>query len=381
MPPDLAVPAAVRANADQPEFFLGGWGGGAWNGTLPTMLVVEKVGRDGSATVVYAWGTSASGLIAPGWERCPARISGGRLRFTSASAELEYRADASGGLMGTYVRAMSPPSYVELTRTGRDVREVAKEPIRAIWEEVRIPLPLSPEKPGPAPTLQATWYPSRLGGRAPCVILNHGSTGSGRINPKTVWRAWGEALVFRELGYAVLVPMRRGRGTSEGEFREETLFVSQKNQLELALADLETAMTYLRAKPEIDPGRIIVAGQSRGGFLAVVYAGRYPDKVVGVVNFSGGWWGEHTARAGFNLSEFRQAGRNSRVPMLWLYADNDSLYSMPWVEKAYGEFTAAGGHGTLFKGQGVPRDGHFLSMWTGQWREAAEAYLASLQRE
>jgi dipeptidyl aminopeptidase/acylaminoacyl peptidase len=49
----------------------------------------------------------------------------------------------------------------------------------------------------------------------------------------------------------------------------------------------------MRAEPWVDPARIIVAGWSRGGGLPAVYAARHPDKVAGVINFSGGWWSEY----------------------------------------------------------------------------------------
>lgn len=45
----------------------------------------------------------------------------------------------------------------------------------------------------------------------------------------------------------------------------------------------------MRIAPWVDPARIVVAQWSRGGFLSVIYAARYPDKVAGVINFSGGW--------------------------------------------------------------------------------------------
>jgi len=44
----------------------------------------------------------------------------------------------------------------------------------------------------------------------------------------------------------------------------------------------------LRRRPEVDRRRVVVAGQSRGGILAIVFAGTHPEAVVGAINVVGG---------------------------------------------------------------------------------------------
>jgi hypothetical protein len=61
-PPDAGVPAADAA-------FSGGWGNGAWDGSAPTALIVEQVGEDGTAKVIYARGTSEHPKTAAQWLR------------------------------------------------------------------------------------------------------------------------------------------------------------------------------------------------------------------------------------------------------------------------------------------------------------------------
>src|SRR3546814_5552074 len=106
--------------------------------------------------------------------------------------------------------------------------------------------------------------------------------------------------------FAFLVPMRRGRGASEGEYVEGY----DRNPLRLAegfrhaLDDLDAAVGVMRAVGGIDARRIVVAGQSRGGLLSVAYAGRQPAGVVGSINFAGGRSEEHT-------SELQSLMRNS----------------------------------------------------------------------
>ena len=58
LPDDLAIRPAAGGSMPRQRLFLGAWGGDAWGDILPTMLVVEDIGRDDSATVVYAIGES-----------------------------------------------------------------------------------------------------------------------------------------------------------------------------------------------------------------------------------------------------------------------------------------------------------------------------------
>lgn len=99
-------------------------------------------------------------------------------------------------------------------------------------------------------------------------------------------------------------------------------------QIDSAVEDLNTVVDAMRAEPWVDPQRIIVAGQSRGGLLVVAYAGRYPDKVEGVINFSGGWWAGRGWGAPINTAQFAAAGQHSKALELWLYADGDSYYTL-----------------------------------------------------
>ena len=168
-------------------------------------------------------------------------------------------------------------------------------------------------------------YRTLLPGRRPLVILNHGSTNNGQISRALVPRASDNAVprIFLELGYNVIAPLRKGFGATQAPMMEETPgHYPQEVQLESAEEDLDATVDFSRRQPFVDPDHIIHARQTRGGMLAVAYAGRYPAKVAGVINFSGGWWGEQMPAADFNLTLFSQAGRTARVPMLWLYADH-----------------------------------------------------------
>ena len=109
------------------------------------------------------------------------------------------------------------------------------------------------------------------------------------------------------------------------------------------------------------------------------YAGLKPSEVMGVVNFSGGWYPYGPVTTPY----YANAGRGSaeKVPQLWLYADNDKLYPEALIHEYYQAFTAAGGHARFELLRGVPGDGHLLRLQPGRWRPIADEFLASLNRQ
>lgn len=109
------------------------------------------------------------------------------------------------------------------------------------------------------------------------------------------WSFSTEAHWLRDNGFAVLALMRRGRGRSEGVNGEEDFGRDHDGGLNdvsagvvQAVADLDSAIAFGRTLPGVQAGPVLLAGQSRGGFLAMHYAGLKPGEVMGVVNFSDG---------------------------------------------------------------------------------------------
>src|ERR1700750_1351823 len=125
-----------------------------------------------------------------------------------------------------------------------------------------------------------------------------------------------------------------------------------------AIEDLEAAISFGRTLPFVQQGPILLLGQSRGGFLSVIYAGRKPEDVLGVVNFVGGWMGGEEMEH-LNPPYFIQAGTGAgaRVPQLWLYAESDSFYSEAHVRANHAAFQAAGGLAKFEYYRGIPTDG------------------------
>ncbi len=362
--------------------FSGAWLG-TWGGELPTVLVVEQINSNGVAHVIYSWGDSKSYGFKTGWERETGKISHGELQLTSGKATISFIIETNGTLWGRYELSNAPPSFAELNRIPTTnvsaILSAAKKPVVS-WEEIRIPVhsQVEPTK-GKMFGLQTTVFPQTSPGKHPVVIFNHGSTGPGIIPVSYVDRAGYVASFLHSLGYVVVVPMRKGRGQSEGPYLEEDNSIPTAVGLDSAIEDLDAVVAYERAQSDVSS--IVLAGVSRGGFLSVAYAGRYPTNVSGVINFSGGWFGEGVLFTGdFNLKIFQQAGRNAKVPMLWLYADHDSFYSLPFVENEFAKFREAGGSGELFEVRDLSGDGHMLCFWPDKWRDKVTSYLNSISK-
>jgi dienelactone hydrolase len=188
--------------------------------------------------------------------------------------------------------------------------ELAREFITTSMVEdgksVRLELLLrKPEGPGPFPT----------------VVFNHGSTGRGN-NPELFRHSWSSATIaayFVEKGWLVIFPQRRGRGASDGRYDEgfegdrsgyscQTSF--SLAGVDRAVEDLDAVMAHVKYRPDVQVNRILLGGQSRGGILAVAYAGERSSSFIGVINFVGGWVSDRCANApAINTTTFKRGAK------------------------------------------------------------------------
>jgi dienelactone hydrolase len=239
----------------------------------------------------------------------------------------------------------------------------------------------SPFGPAREVRLEATLYRPAGDGPFPVLLFNHGSTGNGRIAPTLTVRYAAVAEFFVERGFAVLMPMRRGRGASGGQYGEAYGCDPARlaEGVERGTADVEAALTFALKQTWADPTRLVIGGMSRGGLLSVLYPSVRPVNARGVINFAGGWTFDGCdARARFNEQMFDRAGR-SKLPMLWLYAENDRNYQPASIRAYHRAFTKAGGSAELRMFPPIGHDGHDLLPRTGAaWHQAVDDFLTRI---
>jgi dienelactone hydrolase len=320
------------------------------------------------------------------WWRDEATIVDGVLTMTGFRV-FRYAFDGPDRLYMTATLKSGGVTSGALVRA--DVARLAAGERPADWpwpgERVWIPHLTARAPDGSRPImLEGIFYAAADSGPAPLAIFTHGSD-VGR-NQLRSWSFSTEAHWLRDSGFAVLVLMRRGRGRSEGINGEENFgraydgsLVDVSAGVAQAVEDLDSAIAYGRRMPGVRAGPVLLAGQSRGGFIAMHYAGLKPREVMGVVNFSGGWYPYGPVTTPY----YAKAGRDAadKVPQLWLYADNDQMYDEALIREYHQAFTAAGGRVRFELIHGVPGDGHLLRLVPSLWRPIADDFLASLHRK
>jgi pimeloyl-ACP methyl ester carboxylesterase len=241
---------------------------------------------------------------------------------------------------------------------------------------------------GQSVRLEMRIYKSSTEGKVPTLVFNHGSTGNGRDPSLFTKSVDFPQLVqfFVQRGWAVVMPSRRGRGGSEGEYDEGFAIDRSRGYTcdpslsiagaDRALRDMEAAMATILTMPFVDPTRIVIGGVSRGGILSVAYAGQHPQQVKGVINFVGGWVGYRCKTVSTVNQEIFKRGSRYPGDTIWLYGDWDFFYPLFHSRENYAAFQAAGGKGTFHEFTPPPGvGGHGIVAHPDLWGSALDAYL------
>jgi dienelactone hydrolase len=384
LPSDAAVATASPGTALQRQ-----WSGvwvGAWGGTLKHILLVESVAEDGTARVVYAVGDRPGAGGKRTWLRPEGIASERTLKLQGMGFSVTYELSDSGRLKARF-QLGDNVSRASMTRA--DLAALTKPDSVIEWTRGKSEF-LETEliEDGRPVRLEAVIFKPDGAGPFPLAVVNHGSTGRGR-DPALFTQTWFAAELadfLNERGWMVAFPQRRGRGRSDGLYDEgfpenRKLGYACDADLSLrgadrALGDVDAAIAALRRRPDVAPTPVLIGGQSRGGALAMAYAGLHPAQIFGVINFVGGWLGEACSSAGaVNQTLFERGARYGR-PTIWLYGQGDLFYSIAHSRSNFAAFEKAGGQGSFF--EFGPNPGHFVFRDPDLWSGPIGKYLDSL---
>jgi dienelactone hydrolase len=184
-------------------------------------------------------------------------------------------------------------------------------------------------------------------GRLPVALLLHGKdllgSAMGDIRPSI---SAAQARDLADRGWLAVSFTRRGFGRSDGPFPALASCVTPRldDQFTSDAGETLAVIEALRQRPDADLSRILAIGVSAGGGAALALAARSPPGLVGIVNLSGGLSFPTCAdksEPALVAAVGRLAGK-SKIPQLWIYADNDELFPAPLVNKMHEAALEAG---------------------------------------
>ncbi len=220
--------------------------------------------------------------------------------------------------------------------------------------------------------------------RYPLALMTHGSPRKAearrQMNPG---RFHIQAIEFARRGFAVLIVMRRGYGLSDGNYAEGASQCGRSDYLRAAketARDLRAAVEAMRTRSDLTTQGMIAVGQSAGGLGAIALAADPPQGLVAVINFAAG-----RGSRGDNdvcgedalVAAFGDLGRTARLPMLWVYAENDLYFRPELARRFHAAFQATGGVAKFVAAPVFGQDGHSLFSASGApiWTPMIDAFL------
>ena len=237
--------------------------------------------------------------------------------------------------------------------------------------------------------LPITVYRPAGEGPFPLVVFNHGRSVAAKRATQGRSRPEALARYLVAKGFVVLVPTRIGYWQSYGDFDPESNGSCSGMQVEpmsLAASDQVLAtVEFARSLPYVDASRWIVAGQSVGGLTAVATVGRAPAGLLGGINFSGGAGGNPELKPGAPCSPqviaryWGSLAATARVPMAWLYWENDKYWGPDVPQTWHQAWVQGGGRATLTRLEPSGSDGHNgLNEDMTHWLPVVDAFLQQL---
>jgi len=215
------------------------------------------------------------------------------------------------------------------------------------------------------------------GGPYTLLVMNHGISGDPPQRPFFPAIEYRDAAHwFARQGYFVVSPVRYGAGsTDQPEQGLFSLYFADVGSCKtpnfrwpgLMIATLDQwVIDFMQKEAPVAPGKAIVVGQSGGGWGAIALSSLNPSSVQAIITFAAGRGGRVDGKPNNNcapdklVEAARDFGMKSRIPMLWIYSENDTYFGPDIANRMHKAFTAAGGNAEIRIFPPFGSDGHFF---------------------
>jgi dienelactone hydrolase len=221
----------------------------------------------------------------------------------------------------------------------------------------------------------------------PLALLTHGTPREADQRGEiTALSFVPQAREFARRGWTTVVVVRRGYGTSGGSYVEDAQACSSHPDYNGAgkesAKDLRASISYLSNVAHVDASRVLSVGISAGGFANVALSADPPANLVAAISFAGGRGSrrpDEVCNPDALVRAFGDFGKTSRVPMLWVYAENDHFFGPRLAASFYRAFIDGGGKASFIHAAAFHRDGHGLFSSSGIpiWTPMVDSFLAA----
>ena len=296
---------------------------------------------------------------------------------------------AKGKTHMRYLVALSFLLTFSLQASAQDVQPAPPEQLSLDIREaiVRVPVTVKDafNKEISGDVLVTTFRPQGPG-PFPLVVMNHGRDSATRAQaPRQRYEPI--ARFFIRKGFAVAVPQRLGYGVSASAGDPEDSMSCNNPRYQpagdAAAVQVLAVVAHMRKEADIDPGRLVIMGQSLGGFTTVATAATRPDGLAAAINIAGGHGGNPETRPGNPCqaylleNTFAAWGKTATAPMLWMYSENDKYFNPKNARAWFEAFTKAGAKAEFKLMPPFGDDGHALLVRANDlWQPVVDEFLA-----
>jgi dienelactone hydrolase len=229
--------------------------------------------------------------------------------------------------------------------------------------------------------LPAVAYVARPIGKGPfpLAVMNHGV----QLDPQQrgffpLVEFRDAALWFARRGYMVVAPTGPGYGAGALDVPELGLFsvfyakVGQCDNPNFRDAGMAYAaldkwiIDYMTEQKFAVPNSAIVIGQSAGGWGAIALSSQNLPSVKAIIEFAGGRGGRVGGKPNNNCNPDKlvamtaEFGSTARVPMLWIYIENDTYFGPDLSRRMHTAYTGAGGNAEYHLMPPFGNEGHIF---------------------